>query len=74
MRQQRHGELKWTPGDQVAYARWRRGVFLLYGCLGLAALAVFSIYQVARGGITAASAVAFAPTQISIPSSPPMGR
>jgi len=67
MRQQQHGELKWTPGDQVAYAQWRRGVLLLYGCLGLAALAVFSIYQVARGGITPASAVASAPTQISIP-------
>ena len=47
MRQPRDGELVWTSEDQAAYAKWRRGVLIFYGCLALAALVVSGLYDLA---------------------------
>jgi hypothetical protein len=44
-------EFPWLPEDQRTHAKWRRGVFILYGCIALVATAVLFVVQFAAIGV-----------------------
>jgi len=33
-------DFNWTPEDRRIYARWLRGILILWGCIGVVAVAV----------------------------------
>jgi hypothetical protein len=39
MRMYKPRDFVWSSEDRAEYAKWRRGVFVVYGCIGLVAIA-----------------------------------
>jgi hypothetical protein len=67
MRPARCEKFVWTPGDQAEYAKWRRGVFALYGCAGLICLAVYGVHHFANDAPKPAVFAAAAKARIAPP-------
>jgi hypothetical protein len=40
-------ECVWSSEDQAHYDRWRRGVFIFYGAIGLSAIVAVAVFQLA---------------------------
>jgi hypothetical protein len=40
-----------SPEDEATYAKWRRGVAMFYGCVGLVAIVAVVILQLAHATV-----------------------
>ena len=51
-------EFNWSLDDQITIAKWRRGVFIFYGCVFLALLATWGTSRVGNVGLEGARSTA----------------
>jgi hypothetical protein len=67
MRPARREKFVWMPSDQAEYAKWRRGVFALYGRAGLIGIAAYWVHHLSNDGANQPVFAATAKARISPP-------